>query len=209
MSDPRDRRPIASRNTAFARRITGFLVRRNLTPNAISMLSMLAAGVAGLAFALAGGHWGGLLLAALACQMRLLCNLFDGLVAVEGGKGGPDGPFWNEAPDRISDLLIFAGLGWAVGRPDLGYLVGALAVLTAYIRELGRANGAGNDFSGPLAKPQRMALVTLAAVAQAAALLADLTAPLLLWTLWGLLVGTAVTVLRRSWRQIRHLRGQG
>ena len=81
MSDPADRRPIASRNTAFARRITGFLVRRNLTPNAISMLSMAAAAVAGLAFACAGGHWAGLILAALACQMRLLCNLFDGLVA--------------------------------------------------------------------------------------------------------------------------------
>ncbi|MGN0934745.1 CDP-alcohol phosphatidyltransferase family protein [Falsigemmobacter intermedius] len=205
MSDPADRRPIASRNTAFARRITGFLVRRNLTPNAISMLSMAAAAVAGLAFACAGGHWAGLILAALACQMRLLCNLFDGLVAVEGGKGGPDGPFWNEAPDRISDLLIFAGLGWAVGRPDLGYLAGALAVLTAYIRELGRANGAGNDFSGPFAKPQRMALVTLAAVVQALVLLAGSELPVLLWALWILLAGTALTVLRRSWRQIRQL----
>jgi len=207
MSEPTDRRPIASRNTAFARRVTAFLVRRNLTPNAISMLSMLAAAVAGLALALRGDHWAGLILASLGCQMRLLCNLFDGLVAVEGGKGGPDGPFWNEAPDRISDLFIFAGLGWAVGRPDLGYLLGALAVLTAYIRELGRANGAGNDFSGPFAKQQRMALVTLAAVVQAVVLLAGLAVPVLLWALWILLAGTALTVLRRSWRQISALRG--
>ena len=37
-------------------------------------------------------------LARSACQGRLLCNLFDGMVAVEGGKREADGPFWNEAP---------------------------------------------------------------------------------------------------------------
>ena len=52
-----------------------------------------------------------------------------------------------------------------------------------------------------------MALITLAAVAQALVLLAGSDLPVLLWALWILLAGTALTVLRRSWRQIRQLGG--
>ena len=206
MSDPVDRRPIAARNTGAARKITTWLVRRNLTPNAISMLSMFFALIGGLAFACLPLSIAGLVLAALGCQMRLLCNLFDGLVAVEGGKGAADGPFWNEAPDRISDLFILTGLGIGAGRPDLGLLAAGLAIQTAYIRELGRANGAGNDFSGPLAKPQRMALATFAALGQAAVLALGLDWPVLLWAVWIMVAGTAITVLHRSWRQIRQLK---
>lgn len=209
MADPTDRRPLASRNTKAARAITRWLVGKRLTPNGISMLSMLAALVAALAFGWGSASVAGLLLAALGCQMRLLCNLFDGLVAVEGGKGKADGPFWNEAPDRVSDLLILGGLGWGAGQPELGLLAAALAIFTAYIRELGRASGLGNDFSGPLAKPQRMAICTAAAVLQALVLLLDLGWPVLTVALWVLVAGTALTVLRRSVRQIAALRARG
>lgn len=206
MTTAPDRRPIAARNTGAARRVTTWLVRRNLTPNAISALSMVFALLAGLALAFLPLSIAGLLLAAFGCQMRLLCNLFDGLVAVEGGKGAPDGPFWNEAPDRFSDLFILMGLGYGAGRPELGLLAAALAILTAYIRELGRANGAGNDFSGPLAKPQRMALVTFAALAQAGVYAMGMDWPVLLWALWLLVIGTAATALRRSVRQVGRLK---
>lgn len=202
-----DRRPIAARKSGWAAAGTRVLLRSGLSPNQISILSMVFAAAAAAAF-----HWGGatvfgLLLAALCCQMRLLCNLFDGLVAVEGGKGAPDGPFWNEAPDRVSDALILTGLGLAAGRADLGLAAAALAIATAYLRELGRANGLGNDFCGPFAKPQRMAVVTAAAVLQAGALLMAEPLPILLWALWLLILGTGLTVLRRAWRQIRRLRG--
>ena len=71
-----------------------------------------------------------LLVAALFCQFRLLCNLFDGMVAIEGGKQELDGPFWNEFPDRVADILIFVGVGYGVGQPALGCTAAAFAVLT-------------------------------------------------------------------------------
>ena len=108
-----------------------------------------------------------LILAAACVQGRLLCNLLDGMVAVEYGQGSPAGPLWNELPDRIADLLFFVGagygaygLGWNVA-PALGWLAGALAIFTAYVRELGRGLGFPADFSGPMAKPQRMAALTV------------------------------------------------
>lgn len=203
MPDLADRRPLASRQTAWARRITLWLVSKRITPNAISILSMVAAACAGATFAWGGPHPAGLILAAVFCQLRLMCNLFDGLVAVEGGKAAPDGPFWNEAPDRMSDLLILAGFGAAAGRLDLGLLAAALAIFTAYLRELGRANNLGNDFSGPFAKPQRMALVTATALLAAATSWLGFAWPVLLWGLVLLILGTAITILRRALHQIR------
>ena len=91
MTEPESRRPIASRNTGWARGLTSWLVRKGVTPNQISQSSMAAAAWACAAFYLAGSASGGwritlLITAALFCQLRLICNLLDGMVAVEAGK---------------------------------------------------------------------------------------------------------------------------
>ena len=85
--EPLERRPIQSRDTRWARAATQFLVRIGASPNAISLFGMFAAVIAGIAF-LATSHTAGLgqrglwICAAALCQVRLLCNLFDGMVAV-------------------------------------------------------------------------------------------------------------------------------
>ena len=207
MSDE-NRRPLTSRNTAWAARLASWAVAREITPNQISQASMVFAALGFLLFWLStnGGilQFLCLILAAATVQARLVCNLIDGMVAIEGGKGAKDGPFWNEAPDRVSDLLFFAGAGLAAGRPDLGLLAAALAVATAYIRELGRAEGFAPDFSGPLAKPQRMAVLTAGTIL--AALYA--TGWTLTATLWIIVVGTAITILRRSLTLIGKLKSR-
>ena len=99
--------------------------------------------------------------AAVAIQSRLAANLLDGMVAVEGGKGGPTGELWNEAPDRLADAMIFIGAGCAAGsQPEMGFAAALVAVFVAYVRALGASVGAGQIFLGPQAKPQRMALMT-------------------------------------------------
>lgn len=210
---PGDRRPLSSRDSAWARAIARALSGRAITPNQISQASMVAALLAGGAFWLAGQSGGlgrGLLLAAAAlfCQVRLLCNLFDGMVAMEGGKAEPDGPFWNEFPDRIADILILAGLGLGANAPALGFAAAAAAVLTAYVRELGRACGAPSDFGGPMAKQHRMALVTAAAIVSAPSFLWGWHAEILLAALWIVAVGASFTALRRAWRLVRWLKAR-
>lgn len=201
-----NRRPLTSRNSAWAARLASWAVAKGLTPNQISQASM---GFAALGFLLYWLSTQGnglvqflcLILAAATLQARLVCNLIDGMVAIEGGKGAKEGPFWNEAPDRASDLLFFAGAGLAAGNAALGLLAAALAIATAYVRELGRAEGFPPDFSGPLAKPQRMAVLTAGTVL--AALYA--THWTLTVTLWIIALGTAATVIRRSWTLIQRL----
>lgn len=214
MSDADNRRPLTSRNARWAQNLARRIAATSVTPNRISIASIVAAAVAFTAF-WASAYVGGagrvvlLLLAATFCQIRLLCNLMDGLVAIEGGKRTADGPFWNECPDRASDMLILVGVGMATGAPALGWVAAAMAILTAYVRELGHTCGAPADYSGPMAKPQRMAVVTVAAVLA-------IFEPLLLregWILWLALwivvLGAAWTALRRSTRILAHLnRGQ-
>src|SRR5262245_63551002 len=201
MADGTNRRPLTSRDTAWARSITRWLATTSVTPNQISMASIVAAGVAGACFWLGGqvegaGARAALLIAAAAfCQLRLLCNLFDGMVAIEAGKHAADGAFWNEFPDRVADMLILAGVGYGAGVPALGWAAACLAVLTAYTRELGASCGLDADFSGPMAKQHRMAVITVAA------LIAPLwSAPgqVLAIALWIVSIGAAATALRRA-----------
>ncbi len=199
MNNPENRRPLTSRNSNWAGRLASWAVARQITPNQISQASM---GFAAAGFALYAVSPQGpgilqflcLILAAATLQARLVCNLIDGMVAIEGGKGAKDGPFWNEAPDRVSDLLFFAGAGLAANQTALGLLAASLAIATAYIRELGRAEGFPSDFSGPLAKPQRMAVLTAGTVL-AAIYASEWT---LTVTLWIVVAGTTATALRRS-----------
>ncbi|GLT08476.1 CDP-diacylglycerol--glycerol-3-phosphate 3-phosphatidyltransferase [Sulfitobacter porphyrae] len=204
MTDLKNRRPLQSRKSGWANRITAFLAGRAITPNQISQASIAAALLAGLAFWMTAyadstNLKGALLiLAALTCQLRLLCNLFDGMVAIEAGKSAPDGPFWNEFPDRIADLIIFIGIGFGLGSPTLGFAAATCAVLTAYTRELGASIGLAPDFSGPMAKQHRMATVTLAAVLAVFEQHFLPQGTILTVALWVVIIGSIVTVGRRA-----------
>jgi phosphatidylglycerophosphate synthase len=187
--------------------MAAWLAARGVTPNAISQGAMVFAAMGGLGFWLSGATEGWvralcLLVAASGCQLRLLCNLFDGMVAIEGGRKEADGPFWNEAPDRVSDMLILVGAGLGAGAAGLGWAAAALAVATAYVRELGRAEGMGSDYGGPMAKQHRMAVMT------GAALLAMLLPgwPVLTWALWLVVAGAGLTVALRARRLIAALK---
>ncbi|WP_254509088.1 CDP-alcohol phosphatidyltransferase family protein [Anatilimnocola floriformis] len=219
MSDPAnaERRPIASRETAWARAISSFLGRIGCTPNGISVAGMFAGVLAGVCFActrIEGFHIAGFLLGALCVQLRLAANMFDGMVAIETGQRSPVGELYNEVPDRISDIGTLVGAGYAIGgMPELGLWAAAMAVLTAYVRAQGKAAGAPNDFCGPMAKQHRMAVITISAVVAAYLPATWLpkweqfpTAGVISLALAIIIVGCVFTVLRRLSRMSAYLR---
>src|SRR5687767_919083 len=75
------RRPLKTRDHNWAIRAAQWLAGAGVSPNAISLASVAFASAA--AGALLAHGW---LAAALFIQLRLLCNLLDGMVAVEGGR---------------------------------------------------------------------------------------------------------------------------
>lgn len=164
---PTTRRPLKSRSTAWAAFFSRHMLRMGLKPNTVSLLSIVCAAVAGSAILLASRTepaWIFWLIAAAAVQSRLFCNLMDGLLAVEGGLKSPTGEMFNELPDRIDDALILVPLGYADGSDwgiALGWAACCGAVGTAYIRAMGASMTGHHDFCGPMAKPHRMAAVTI------------------------------------------------
>jgi len=227
-----NRRPISQRERGYAKYLTRVLAKSGVTPNFISFTSIVFACLAGLCFyASALATSGGdrilcLLGAAMFCQLRLLANMLDGMVAVEAGKGGPDGPVWNELPDRFADIAILVGAGYAVAHlglvsPALGWAAAVAAVMTAYVREVVKGAGAPADFSGPMAKPHRMFVMTMAALlsifdvqiggawiesALGGGRSADGEGAFLLLGLWIVVIGATFTALNRARRGLTALR---
>lgn len=163
-----NRRPLSSRDTRIMQRIAAWLARTGITPNQISCIAMFFAAVGGLLLAFGSHSAVALVLCALFVQLRLLCNLFDGMVAVEGGKKTPTGELYNELPDRVSDSLFITALGYAVSLDWLGWLAALLAALTAYVRVFGGSIGLPQSFRGPMAKQHRMAVLTTSCLLGAA-----------------------------------------
>jgi phosphatidylglycerophosphate synthase len=160
LSTDDNRRPLKTRSRAWAQRLAKALVSAGVSPNAISVAGVLMAGLGCGVLLLVPGSLG--LVATAACvQLRLLCNMLDGMVAIEGGRQTATGILYNEIPDRVADSLLIVALGYAAGAGWLGWLGALTAAVTAYIRVLGGACGLAQDFRGPLAKPHRMFVMTV------------------------------------------------
>ncbi len=201
---PDARRPLRTRGSGWAAGLSRILLKAGLRPNAVSLLSIVfAVAGAGCLWLVARGTEPGALLwlgAATAIQLRLLCNLMDGMLAVEGGLRTPDGDLYNEFPDRLTDPLLLASLGYAGGDGAsslLGWLCACGALLTAAVRLHGATLTGAHDFRGPMAKPQRMALATGACLLMAALATTGSAARPLPWLLGLMLAGIAVTLARR------------
>ncbi len=215
------RRPLKTREKPWAHALARALAKAGLSPNAISALSVIFAAGALVLFLLAPdfkSKAGGILayLGAAACiQLRLLANLLDGLVAVECGKKSPLGGLWNEVPDRIADVLILVGAGYSTSiEPGvvklfdalpLGWCCAVAALWTAYIRSIGAELAGRHFFCGPMAKPHRMAALTLGCIAAAVFIAAGKNPhPVLLVTLAVILFFSLVT----CWLRLRLIAGE-
>ena len=209
------RRPLKSRETKWAKVIASRLAAARIRPNSISIAGTGFAALSGICFYSAGKialdwRWSLLLVVALCgMQLRLLCNLFDGMVAIEGGFKTKAGELFNELPDRFSDSLIFIGAAYSV--PDftwtreLGWLAAVLALITAYVRALGASMGAGQHFIGPMAKQQRMALMTAACFIATFAPLWPSLSKVIPLILAVVITGCVATIFRRCNRVAREM----
>lgn len=162
-----NRREVKSRNQKVFHSLAAFLVRRGFTPNQVSVASGVFALVAACGF-FAGLP--GIALVLIGIQGRLICNLIDGLMAVEGGLKTATGEMFNEIPDRFSDTVIFLSAAYSVAASDihvLGWAAALSALTTAYIRVLGASMGTPHFFSGPMAKQHRMFVMNAVAIGSA------------------------------------------
>lgn len=208
------RRPLKTRQAPWANGLAQLLIQWHLSPNSISVASVFFATGAGAALYFSARFAGGerallLLLAVAGIQGRLLCNLLDGMVAIEGGRQTKSGEIFNDLPDRVADAVIFICAGYAAREHlfgvELGYIAAALAIFTAYVRMLGGASGLKQSFIGPMAKQHRMATLTIACVLSIAETRFFATGTVLWAALIVINLGCLVTIGRRTARIAREL----
>jgi phosphatidylglycerophosphate synthase len=206
------RRAVATRDARWARRLAHGLAAAGVRPNTVSVASVACALASGAALLLSprageGARGALLLIAAAAIQLRLLCNLLDGLLAVEEGLKGPTGEIYNELPDRLADVLILVGAGYAA--PEIavattaGWAAAMLAVFTAYVRVLAGSLGLTQHFLGPMAKQHRMFTLTVATLASAIEVWSGAAPRALVAGLGLIAIGALVTAGRRTRRMLQ------
>ena len=210
----KDRRPAGARDNKWVKAMAAWLVRSGVRPNQISLLSVLFAGLSAACLILAAtadpGWQSALFLTAAAfIPFRGLCNLCDGLMAVEGGLKTKSGDIFNDLPDRISDSALLVAAGYSVSGvswgPELGWLAAVLAVMTAYVRVLGGSAGASQQYCGPMAKPHRVGVIAAACLIAAVESAMGLAGRAMTFALVVVILGCAVTIVRRTARIVKEL----
>src|SRR3984893_12474144 len=213
--EPTSRRPIAQIFRRTAEAATQLCVRWGVHPDAISYASIAAALAAALCFWKSQNAPSLLLVAPAFCYLRLWLNMLDGMVAIAAGKASWRGEILNDLPDRVSDVIIFAGVahsGWM--NPILGYWAAILALLTAYVGMFGQAVGVQREFSGVMSKPWRMvtlhvgACMTLAYVWTSHGVLRFASLTILDWACLIVIAGCLQTIAIRLRRIMAALRAK-
>lgn len=211
VTDAAPRRALASRHAGWARQLARWLAHWNVRPNTVSMAGLAFAASASLAFIVAPELTSRLratffCFAAVAIQLRLLCNLLDGMLAIEHGLKGKSGAIFNEMPDRVADVLILVGAGYSVRAlpfgVTLGWAAAVLALFTAYLRVLAGSLGLTQHFIGPMAKQHRMFVLTLAALGAAADTSFDRPSVTIYIGLAVIAAGSIATAVRRTHRTV-------
>ena len=161
---PTSRRPIADMFRRTADGTVRFCVRRGIHADAVSYASVVASTLAAVCFWRSAQVPALLIPAVLLCYLRLWCNMLDGMVALASGKASLRGELLNDLPDRVSDVVIFAGVAHSgLCHSASGYWAAIFALLTAYVGTFGQALGVGRQFGGIMAKPWRMVVLHVGA----------------------------------------------
>jgi archaetidylinositol phosphate synthase len=185
-------------------------VRLGLTPNAVSVVALLLAAAAGVAFGLASGNR----LLYLAGAVLVFCNgvldLLDGELARELGTDSKAGDLLDHVLDRYADVFLLVGLSAGVGRYALGLAAVTGVLLTSYLGTQAQAVGLDRVYGGLVGRADRLVIIGL--VGAAAAFLSPTVAagPLgRLGLVGGLLVFFAVvghlTAMQRFYHSYREL----
>ncbi len=209
---PASRRPIANLFRRSAHAAVGVAVRAGIHPDVFSYASIVAAAISGALFWKSATHPRYLAVAVVFAMLRLWLNMFDGMVALAAGKASKKGEIVNDLPDRVSDVLIFAGVAhssWC--NPFSAYWVAIAALIVAYVGLLGQAVGVQREFSGVMAKPWRIVALSVGALITMFLVLGDRAYwfrggwTVLDWALFAILAGCVQTVFLRLSRIFRAL----
>ena len=170
------------------------LRRTGVTADMVTITGIVMA--TGAAVAIATGN---LRLGFLLLILTGIPDALDGAVAKASGTSSQRGAFFDSVSDRLTDALLFGGLAWYLVDSEPGHMmmlpvaVMSLAMLVSYQRAKAESLGY-NAKGGIMERAERFIVLGFGLLFN----------ELLVWTLWLMLVLTAVTAVQRFvkvWRQ--------
>jgi archaetidylinositol phosphate synthase len=188
---------------------------RNVSPNAISLLALLIAAVAGIMFFFSDSWYLLLICASLTVMVSGFFDGLDGKVARLSGKASKKGDFVDHVLDRYADVLLIGSVAissWC--NPMIGIFAIVGVLLTSYMGTQAQAVGAGRHYGGILGRADRMVLMIFMPILQYVLLTTgssslDLgviqTNFMEIMMIWFAVVGN-ITAVQRAWITYRGLK---
>jgi archaetidylinositol phosphate synthase len=177
------------------------LYRYGVSANQLSVLSVISAIVAGVAFCV---HVLPLAIVATACNA--LFDALDGCLARSSNSESRQGDLIDHVLDRYSDIFIFGGItigGYVAWQIGLIAIVGVL--MTSYLGTQAQALGVGRNYSGFLGRADRLVLVFFVALLNLVFPQTIIWFPLLGWMMVFVAIASNITALQRFYLAYREI----
>lgn len=175
--------------------VARLMIRAGVSADAITTSGLVFAALAGLGVWLGREAGGWILLVPVGAFLRTAANALDGMVAATTGTARPLGDVFNEVADRVGDVAVLLPFVLVADVNDV-LVAGTIAatLVTSYLGLAVKAAGGPRVYTGIMAKPDRMFVVGVAAIA---GFVLDDPGAALTAALWIILSGIGITFLLR------------
>ncbi|MDK2825794.1 CDP-diacylglycerol--glycerol-3-phosphate 3-phosphatidyltransferase [Methanolobus vulcani] len=155
-------RPVASK---ILEPMAVAIAKMGISPNTISMISLLFAALAGILYYRSAFDPLLVLVAGLLVALNSFLDAMDGLVARYMNASSARGDFLDHVIDRYSDVFIICGIffgGYVEWQIGVITIVGVL--LTSYLGTQAQALNLGRYYGGIIGRADRLVLIMLSSV---------------------------------------------
>lgn len=175
-----------------------FFVRYEVSPNTVSIASLICAFFAGLSFYYSPASREFVLLAGFLVIFNSIFDALDGVIARKANRATPRGDFLDHVIDRYSDVFIICSIFFADYVP---WQVGVAAIvgvqLTSYLGTQAQALNLGRYYGGIMGRADRLVVVILAAFGNFAFSSPIAGFPILGWAVILIAVTSHITAIQR------------
>ena len=154
-------RPFASK---VIEPLADFFVRYEVSPDTVSIASLVCAFFAGLSFYYSPVANELILLAGILVISNSLLDALDGVIARKSNRATLRGDFLDHVIDRYSDVFIICSIffaGYVLWQIGVAAIVGVL--LTSYLGTQAQALNLGRYYGGIMGRADRLVVIILAA----------------------------------------------
>ncbi|WP_406659872.1 archaetidylinositol phosphate synthase [Methanolobus sp. ZRKC3] len=196
-------RPLA---TKILEPIAKAMANAGISPNAVSILSLIFAALSGLLYYYSTDSPTVVLVAGILVALNSFLDAMDGLMARYLGVASAKGDFLDHTIDRYSDVFIICGIFFG---GHVQWQIGAVAIvgvlLTSYLGTQAQALNLGRYYGGIIGRADRMVLIMLSSLLYYFYPLEVYGFTSLGWMILIIAVGSHITAFQRIlhiWKQL-------